>query len=60
MTRIMNNSTAIIGGRMNIKRDDSTIVDKPSGNVTLGGYRKSKRSKSRSRKNKKRRTMKRK
>ena len=55
-----NSSAALIGGRMNTKRDISTIVTKPNGNVTLGGYKKSKRSKTRSRKNKKRRTMKRK
>ena len=49
----LNSSATLIGGRMNTKRDSSTIV-------TLGGYKKSKRSKTRSRKNKKRRTMKRK
>ena len=54
--------TTLVGGRMNIKRDPTTIIDDSEPTPTLGGSYKRKKSKTRnrSRKNKKRsRTMKR-
>jgi hypothetical protein len=52
---------SLVGGRMNIKRDPTTIIDDSEPTPTLGGSYKRKKSKTRnrSRKNKRSRTMKR-